>query len=88
MLFSSKWLSPSLLRRQRTTRKSEIYCEMTVAVATPSTLMPHTITKKRFRQALTMPEIVRNSIGRLVSPNARRSAAPKLYMMVPGMPRK
>ena len=88
MLFSSKWLSPSLLCRQRTTRKSEIYCEMTVAVATPSTLMWQTMTKKRFRHAFTTPETVRKTMGRFVSPNARRSAAPKLYMMVPGMPRK
>ena len=51
---------------------------MTLAVATPATSMPHTITKNRFRQILSPPAMERKINGRFVSPEAVSTALPKL----------
>ena len=50
--------------------------------------MPSTITKNRSPATLITPASVRKYSGRRVSPTARKTAAPKLYSMVAGMPIK
>ena len=61
---------------------------MPVAMATPSTPIFKTITKKRFSMALATPATTRMYKGRLVSPMLRRIAAPKLKIRKKGMLRK
>ena len=53
-------------------------CESTVARATPSTAMPMTMTKNRFRQTLSTPAIRRKYKGLFVSPLALNMPEPKL----------
>ena len=77
-LLSSRRRGPVSLMRQRRTRAAEMYWEMMVARATPSTSIPKPMTKHRFRMTFTMPAAVRKYRGRWVSPWARRMAAPKL----------
>ena len=81
-------MQPSLRIRHSMISAMDRYWEITVAQATPSTLMPSAITNTRFRHTLTRPAIVRMTSGRLVSPTARSTAAPKLYSMLKGMPIK
>ena len=64
--------------RQRTTSTAEMSWEVMVASATPATPMWNTMTVTRLRATLTMPAAERIYRGRLVSPTARRMAAPKL----------
>ena len=69
-----------------TTRMADTYCEMTLANATPSAAILHTMTKNRFRITFKMPAIVRYSSGRFVSPFALSTALPKLKMPSAGIP--
>ena len=59
-----------------------------VEIATPATPHLKAMTNKRLRITLSMPEMMRKMSGRLVSPTARRTALPKLYMVIDAMPRK
>ena len=61
---------------------------MIVAIATPATPIWNTITKNKLNRTLTTPAMIRKYSGRLVSPTARKIAAPKLYSKRAGMPRK
>ena len=70
------------------TSASAIYCEITVAMATPATPRRQTITKNRFSSTLTEPEMDRKKNGFFVSPKARRTAAQKLYRSEAGTPMK
>ena len=70
------------------TSAAEIIWEMMVASATPATPMWKPMTNSRFSSTFTRPESVRKYSGRRVSPTARSTAAPKLYSMLKGMPRK
>ena len=60
--------------------------EMTVAMATPLTVMPSTATKNRFSTTFTTPETASASSGIFVSPTLRKMAASKLYSRMTGMP--
>ena len=85
---SSRCTKPSVRIRQITTSALEIIWEMMVAQATPATPMLKPMTNSRFSTTFTMPEAIRKYSGRRVSPTARSTAAPKLYSMLKGMPRK
>ena len=54
-------------------------CEMTVAIAAPATLMPHTATNSRSSTTLRTDETSRKYNVARLSPSARRSAAAMLY---------
>ena len=73
-----KRMALSVLYRQLSTNSIERYCEITVAHATPLTLMLSTITKRRLSITLTIPEKMRKFIGLRLSPIARSIAAQKL----------
>ena len=62
--------------------------EITVAIATPVTPRWKTITRKRLRAAFKTPATVRQYRGRFVSPILLNIAAPKLYSIIKGIPRK
>ena len=62
--------------------------DITVARATPATLILKTITKSRFKRKLITPAINKIKRGRKVSPFARRRADPKLYIIVAVIPAK
>ena len=64
------------------------YWVMMVAMATPVASSRNTATSTIFRPTLIRPVMPRIYIGRLVSPLERIMAAPKLYKMVAGIPRK
>lgn len=51
---------------------------MTVAIATPSTVMPSTMTKNRFSITLMTPDIASVASGTFVSPMLLNIAASKL----------
>ncbi len=74
--------------RQRPLSTAEMTCAMTVASATPATLIWNTMTNIRFSATFTSPDTVRKYRGRLVSPTARRMALPKVYRRFAGMPAK
>jgi len=74
--------------RHCTISTAEMHSDTTVAVATPATPIEKTITKTRFSTTLTAPANSRKYSGLLVSPTARRIAAPKLYVRVAGIPIK
>ena len=60
---------PSFPRfRLRNRMVAETALEMTVAMATPSTVIPTTRTKNRFRITLMIPETDSTNSGVLVSP--------------------
>ena len=64
----STWAGPSDRHRKRKRRAELIALEITVASATPLTVMPMTTTKKMFSTTLTRPEMVRQIRGVRVSP--------------------
>ena len=80
----------SLFSRQsiHTTTTQLTTLDKTVAIATPSTSMPHTATRKMLSPAFRTPDTVRQMSGRFVSPTLRKIAAPKLYTMMNGIPAK
>ena len=60
--------------------------EITVASATPSTVISNTATKNRFNTTFNTPEAVNAISGVLVSPTLRKIAASKLYSKITGSP--
>ena len=69
---------PSEWIRHRMTSTALMICEIMVASATPATSMWKTMTKNRFRNTFTSPEMERKYSGLRVSPTALSMAAPKL----------
>ena len=61
---------------------------ITVAIATPATLNLNTITNNKLRQAFITPDIIRQYRGLFVSPLLLKTAAPKLYIIKNGIPKK
>ena len=59
-----------------------------VATATPATPIWKYITNNRFNMVFTMPAAIRIYRGRRVSPILRSMAAPKLYAIIKGIPKK
>ena len=67
---------------------ADIYCDVTLAMATPATESLHTMTKNRLSRIFTTPENASIYTGFLVSPTAENTALPKLYIPSAGIPRK
>ena len=65
-----------------------IRLETTVAIATPSTVIPATQTRNRFSPTLMTPAMIRTIMGVRVSPRLRKIAASTLYRKITGIPRK
>ena len=60
--------------------------DMTVAIATPFTVICKTATKNRLRSTFNTPEKARAARGVFVSPTLRKIAASKLYSSMTGIP--
>lgn len=77
-LFGSRRMTLSVLSRKPHKIAALTAFDSTVAIATPSTLMWSTATKKRFRITFRTPEAVSAISGIFVSPTLRKTAASKL----------
>ena len=77
-------LSVRRSRRQRSAALTAL--EITVAMATPLTVMCSTATKKRLRATLSTPVVASAARGIRVSPTLRKMAASKLYRRMTGIP--
>lgn len=62
--------------------------EVTVAIATPSTVICKTATKNKFNITFITPEDANASNGIFVSPTLRNIAASKLYKRITGIPNR
>ena len=62
--------------------------ERTVAIAVPATPKWSTMTRNRLRNTFRTPDIIRQNIGRLVSPMLRNTAEIKLYRVIKGNARQ
>lgn len=71
-------MAPVLRQRRRKRRAALTALEITVAMATPFTVIPSTATKKRFSATFRIPEVARAMRGIRVSPTLRKTAASKL----------
>ena len=69
-----------------TTKIAERYSEIIVARATPLTAISQTITKKRLRSTLSIPEPARIYRALFESPRERSTDEPKLYITLAGIP--
>ena len=78
----------SVLTRLSTTNMADMYCETDVAMATPATPNLKFTTVITLSITFIMPAMVKNCMGRLVSPTARSAEAPKLYTINAGIPVK
>ena len=67
---------------------ADTYCETDVAMATPATPRLKYSTVMTLSITFIMPAMVKNCMGRLVSPTARMADAPKLYTINAGIPVK
>lgn len=65
-----------------------LICEIIVVNPTPITSNLKTITNKKFNPTLIRPEIIKYKNGLIVSPMPLSKAAPKLYIIVNGIPMK
>ena len=70
------------------TSTAQTMLEITVASATPATLMSHAATNKKLSPTLSTPVIKSVISARLVSPTLRKIAAPKSNTIKNGMPTK
>ena len=88
----SAWMSTRMALSLATSRRNSstelTALEMTVAVATPFTVIFSTMTKKRFSITFKMPEKASACSGMRVSPMLRKMAASKLYSRMTGIPIK
>ena len=79
-------MSSVVLRSLRYKIRELTALEITVAIATPFTVMCSTITKNKFKITFRMPEAASAISGIFVSPTLRKMAASKLYKRITGMP--
>ena len=86
--FITSFTHVSVFTRLITISVPEIRFETEVAIATPLTPISSTMTVKRFKITFITPATVRKIIGFLVSPEARKTELPKLYIMANGVPKK
>ena len=73
--FGENFNTPSAFAMCERIRTAERYWDITVANATPSTLIPKAPTNRRFSKTFTAPEIKRKRKGLFVSPLERIIAA-------------